>query len=196
METLISYLVEPPEMDADEQTLEMRARVGFYESSKIDIIDSINQSTFKETWLVLKDDIQNESIKLQRIFVEQTLDKIFEIYDFSFPEKLDLNTIYDLNEFYKFLEFLEYTNTLFLSSVWKFLNTNTLLEIDIEKYCDRNADKIIRETEEQLQIHPQTGMITIFLRTYYKEQFIKWFIKNSEKSKIEITINILESKEK
>ena len=48
--------------------------------------------------------------------------------------------------------------------------------------------RIIKETEEQLETHPQTELITKFLRTYYKEKYIEWFVENTEKSKIMIIL--------
>jgi hypothetical protein len=196
LQTLVSYIDEPPEMDADQEDLENRLERGLFESSKIEILDAIGTDEFKETWLVLKSDIQNETLKLQRIFSEQTLDKIFEIYDFTFPENIDLNTEYRIKEFYEFLEFLEYNNVTFLTHVWQHLDVSDLTKLDIQNYCKRNSDKIINEVEEQLDIHPQNRIISLFLRTYYKEKFIEWFVINSEKSRIEITITLLQEKEK
>jgi len=37
-------------------------------------------------------------------------------------------------------------------------------------------------------------MIALFLRTYYKEKYIEWFIKNSETGKVEITVELNQGK--
>jgi len=196
METFISHLVEPPEFDADEEQLEKNFDKAYYESSKIEILDSVGKDNFKYDWLTLKVDIQSKSIKRQQIFANQYLDKMFEIYDFQFPEKISLNTQYELNNFYLFMEFFEYDNANFISFVWRFLGPKNLLQIDIKKFCERNDNKILRETEEQTEIHPQPKLIALFLRTYYKEKFIEWFIRNSESAKVEITVSLLEREEK
>lgn len=194
-EILLSYLDEPPEFDADEEEIEKRQDKAFFESSKIDIHDQMNTEDFENTWLVLKSDIENETLKLQRIFSEQTLDKISEIYDFTFPIKLDLDSQYEMNDFYEFLEFIEYKNEEFISNVWRFLKPINLVRFDIEGFCKSNSDKVIREIDEQLQIHPQNKMIDLFLRTYYKEKIIEWFINRTERKKVDITVQIFQQGE-
>lgn len=194
-EMLLYTLVEPPEFDADEEEIEARYKDAFYQSSKIDIQDQLNTDDFKDTWLVLKSDIQNETIKLQRIFSEQTLDKIFEIYDFSFPAKILLDTQYEINDFYEFLEFLEYKNVNFISNVWQLLKPVNLMRFDVEGFCKQNYAKVIREIEEQLEVHPQSELISLFLRTYYKEKIIEWFVDRTNRYKIDITIQIFEEGE-
>ena len=191
-EMLLYTLVEPPDFDADEEEIEARYKNAFYQSSKIDIQDQLNTNDFKDVWLVLKSDIQNETIKLQRIFSEQTLDKIFEIYDYSFPDKISLDTQLEIDDFYKFLEFLEYNNENFIANVWRFLNSVNLMRFNIKGFCKKNSDKVIREIEEQLEVHPQSKMIKLFIRTYYKEKMIEWFVDRSERYKINITIKNFE----
>jgi len=191
-EVFIAAMTELPEMDGDQDETEALFDKANFESSTVDIRDSIGSSEFKETWLVLKDYIQSVSDNLQQNFSEQTLYKISEVYDFEFSEKLSLETQYDLDLYYQFLEFLEYNNTNFISQVWNFLGPKNLMKLDIEKFCNSNDTKIIKEIDEQLETHPQSKMVDLFLRTYYKEKMIKWFIKNSETSKVEITISILE----
>lgn len=176
-----------PETDADAEEIELTNEKAIYESSKQDIIDSIGTGEFRYVYLAQREDIWKQSIKLQRISVEQILIKISEVYDFEFPEKIPLDTIYDIQKVYPFIEFLEYENHMFLSYVWKFLKSD-LVHLDIEKYCNINTDKIIKEIEEQLDSHPQDALISIFLRTYYKEKIIQWFINQSIKFKVEITI--------
>ena len=197
LETLIGDIQDPPEdIDPNEDVLAGDYSRAYYNSSKIELLDALGTSEFKDTWLVLKGDIQNETIKLQRIFSEQTLDKISEIYDFEFPVKIELDFQEEINEFYLFLEFLEYNNKQFLSNVWQFLGPKNLIQLDIENFCKTNDIKIIKETEEQLEIHPQSRLIAIFLRTYYKEKYIEWFIKNSETGKFEITVELNQGREK
>jgi len=191
-EMLLYTIIEPPEYDGDSEALEQRYKDAFYQSSKIDIQDQLNTSDFKDTWLILRSDIQNKTINLQRIFSEQTLDKIFEIYDFSFSSKISLDTQYEINDFYEFLEFLEYNNENFISYVWTLLKPVNLMRFDVEGFCKQNADKVIREIEEQLDVHPQPQLINSFLRTYYKEKIIEWFIDRTNRYKINITIKIFE----
>lgn len=176
-----------PGTDADPAEIELTNEKAIYESSKQDMIDAIGIDEFRYIYLTQREDIWKQTIKLQRIFVEQILIKISEVYDFEFPEKIPLDTIYDIQKVYSFIEFLEYKNDMFLSYVWKFLKSD-LVHLDIEKYCNTNADKIIKEIEEQLDSHPQDALISIFLRTYYKEKIMQWFTNQSIRFKVEITI--------
>ena len=190
LETFISNLVEPPEFDADEEQLEQNYEKALYETSKIEIIDSVGTSDFQDVWLTLKDDIQFETIKLQRIFSEQILDKMFEVYDFSFPDKILLETQYELDDFYQFLQFFEYESTEFLIYVWRFLGPKNLMTLGVESFCKDKDDLIIKEIGEQLELHPQPKLIDLFLRSFYKEKMIEWFIKNSIQRNIDITVNL------
>ena len=191
-EALLGDVLQMPgEIDPNEDVMSGDYSKGFYDYSKIELLDSLGSPAFKDTWLVLKGDIQNETIKLQRIFSEQTLDKISEIYDFAFPVTIDLDTQAEIDQFYLFLEFLTFDNAKFLSNVWQFLGPKNLIQLDIDKFCKANENKIIRETEEQLEIHPQPRLIALFLRTYYKEKYIEWFIQNSETAKFDITVSLL-----
>ena len=191
-EMLLYSLEEPPDFDSDAEDIAARQENAIYQSSKIDIQEQIGTTDFKETWLVLRGDIQFQTLKRQRIFSEQTLDKIFEVYDFTFPAKIELDTQYEINEFYDFLEFLEYNNERFIGQVWKFLKPVNLMRFDIVSFCKNNSNDVIKEIEEQLEIHPQNGLVNLFLRTYYKEKIIEWFVDRTNRSKINITIKIFE----
>ena len=191
-EILLKMLDEDPDYDGDLETIETQHNLAFYESSKIDIQDNMNTEDFEATWKVQRSNIENQTIDLQRIFSEQTLDKIDEIYDFRFPETITLDTMYENQKFYEFLEFLEYKNEDFIAHVWRFLKPVNLMRFDITGFCTSNADKVIREIEEQLEIHPQDKLIDLFLRTYYKEKLIEWFINRTERYKINITVKIFE----
>jgi len=189
-EIFISHIIEPPELDSDEDELEGNYNLAIYESSKYEIISDCGKEQFKYTWLILKDDIKNTSIKRQRIFAEQMLDKIFEIYDFTFSETITLDIQSELNDFYDFLEFLEYDNSSFLSYVWKFLNLKNIVKLDIEVYCNNNKNKIIKEINEQLEMRQQSNLTILFLKSFYKDNLIKWFIKNSKQNFNDIIVKI------
>jgi len=190
-EELLSVMVEPPGTDADEFEIEQRFDKAIYESSKIDVIDHVGHEDFKYVWLNSKDDIQFTSIKRQAIFAEQILDKIVEVYDFRFPVNISLENQYEIDDFYEFLEFLEYNNTIFLSYVWKILKPGNLLKLDVEKYCEKNPKKIIGEVEEQVDVHPQPDLIKTFLTSCYKEAFINWFIQKTKRNLFNIQVEII-----
>lgn len=193
-ELLLGDTVMPPErLDEDEDDYQSFIDTqAIYDSGVADIMDHVGYPDFKFTYYQTLPDIQVQYFKRRRRFVQKMLEKISEVYDFEFYEKPELNTDYQLGQALLFIEFLEYDNFRFLSYVWRFLKQD-LQKIDIEKYCKANEMKIIRETEEQLESHPQNELITKFLRGYYKEKYIEWFITNTIQNKIEIILEIADA---
>lgn len=186
----IEALVQYPEMDDDERMDEYEDDA-VYQSNSIELQDTLGDPDFKYVFPILIQVINAQPFKNRRIFCQKMLEKIQEIYDYSFPETPELRTSLQILDCYKFIQFLEYDNIIFLSFVWQHLNIN-LLKLDVESYCKSNEMKIIKETEEQLESHEQNELISIFLRTYYKEKFIEWFIRETARSKTPILLEILE----
>lgn len=189
-EILLGTIIEPPESDSIHDEIENRYDETIFQSSAFDIIDSIGTEEFKMNWLVLKQDIQQKGIIEQRQFVISTLEKIKEYYDFEFPRKIDYDTQDEIDEFYKFLEFLEYDNVEFLSKVWFFLRVDNILQLNLKEYCNSNQQLIIKEIDEQNELMA-SKIIRMFLRSLYLEKIIEWFYKKTLTSKIEIQSNVL-----
>jgi len=186
----IEAMVEYPEMD-DSERMDEYEDDAIYQSSSIDLQDNLGDPDFKYVYPILIEDIIKATFTNQRIFCQKMLEKIEEVYDFILPQKPELENRVEISNFFEFLKFIEYDNIIFLSFVWQHLDVK-LLDLDIESYSKTNADKIIKEVEEQLESHEQNELISIFLRTYYKDKFIEWFMRESEKSKTSILLEILE----
>ena len=186
----IEAMVEYPEMD-DSERMDEYEDDAIYQSSSIDLQDNLGDPDFKYVYPIFIEDIIKATFTNQRIFCQKMLEKIEEVYDFILPQKPELENRVEISNFFEFLKFIEYDNILFLSFVWQHLDVK-LLDLDIESYSKTNADKIIKEVEEQLESHEQNELISIFLRTYYKDKFIEWFMRESEKSKTSILLEILE----
>lgn len=177
----------PPEELDDEETFFDITSKAILHSAEIDITDNMKTNDFKYIYKDAISDIKQFPFKNQRRFLEDVLRKVSELYDFEFPTKIDINNLNDVNELYLFLEFLEFDNINIISRVWKYLGKD-LRNLDIKKFCTSNAIKIIKEVEDQLQSYDFNEKITLFLRTYYKDKFIEWFVRQTENSKIEIMI--------
>ena len=186
----IEAMVAYPEMDDDERMDEFEDDA-IYQSSSMDLQDNLGDPDFRFVYPILMEDILRATFDNRRIFCQKMLNKIEELYDYRFPETPDFDSEMAIVNCLEFIRFLEYDNILFISFVWQYLNVK-LLNLDIESYCKKNAIKIIKETEEQLETHEQSELISIFLRTYYKEKFIEWFIRETERSKTSILLEILE----
>lgn len=189
-EAFIEALMEYPEMD-DAERMDEYEDDAIYQSSSIDLRDTLGHEDFKQTYPILIEDILAQTFDNRRIFCQKMLETVEEVYDYQFPETFEFDSEQEIESCLDFIKFLEYNNVLFLSFVWQHLNAD-LLKLDIEKYCKSNEMKIIKETEEQLESHEQGELTSIFLRTYYKEKYIEWFIRETERSKMQILIEILE----
>lgn len=190
VEALIAGTAGDPEMD-DQEELDQGEELGIYNYASINIIDNVGSPVFKNTYLNLIPDIKAQPFDLRRIFCQKMLDKIFAVYDFQISETIDIASDLEIDKVLDLIEFIEYDNILFLSLVWEMLKAD-IMEVNIATMCKSKQNIIIREVEEQLETHHQSELITLFLRTYYKEKFIEWFIRESERSKTFIKLEILE----
>ena len=181
-------IIDPEADQNDQEDSDYIANEAIFESRSVDILDSIGSYEFKNIYRTLINDIKLQIFDDQKIFFNSVLAKISEVYDFEFSEKVDIYNIEDLNNLYSFLEFVEYNNIDFITSVWKFLDVD-LSKINIEKYCLKNKELIIKEIDEQIETNLLDEKSILFLRTYYKID--EWFFNNSEKSKIEILTNLI-----
>jgi len=179
-----------PEMD-DQEEIDKSEDLGVYNYARINIQDDVGNPQFKDTYLNLIPDIKAQSFERRRIFCQKMLDKIFDVYDFQFSERFEITSDVAIDEVLDFIQFLEYDNILFLSLVWEMLKVD-IMETNIDAMCKSRQNIIIKEVEEQLETHDQGELISLFLRTYYKEKFIEWFIRESERSKALIKLEILE----
>lgn len=185
IEILTGGTITPPEMDNYEEDEDRRLVQAIYESSSYDIIDSMNTADFKDTYLVLKADIRERDLKLQRVFLDIYLDKMSELYEFEFPTNKHMTSKNEIENMFRFVEFVEYDNLTFLKYVWKYLDE--ILEVDIRKYVYRNEKTIIEEITNQANLlSTLTENVSEFLRTYNKEGLLEWFIDRSERIKYDI----------
>ena len=153
----------------------------------IDLINSIGTPEFKPLYMLFKGEIY--SLDKRRNLAREILDKLNEIYEIEYTLSADAIED-DVNDVFDFVEFLEYDYVGFISDVWKFMDVD--LRSDIRSFCMRNADKILKVIEDQLETHYLSSLITLFLRTYNKDGLIMLFIKMTETAKMLITLNNLE----
>ena len=182
--------VEPESDDADEVNVEYIGDEAILNSRSIDITNAIGTPEFPRIYLNLINDIKVHPFRKQQLFCEMFLEKISEVYDFEFPEVIDIDTLETVNELYSFLEFLEYNNIDFISSVWRYLNVDLTRIKNINEFCNKNKKRIIKEIDEQTTTNILDKFSLEFLRTYYK--ITEWFVVQSEKSKVEIIAKIFE----
>jgi len=181
-----SSFVPSEELD-DEEIPEEVAREALISSSAVDLIDNIGKPDFKYIYFDLVQDIKSSSFKFQRRFIENFIEKMDEVYEYRFPINFDIADDAELEDFYEFIQFLEFDNAEYFCHVWKHLGAD-IYKIDIDLFCKNNDQKIINECEKQVASFDFNKKINLFLRTYYKEGFIKWFIENTKVAKVAIKI--------
>jgi len=180
----------PDEFDTDEITENPET----YASDRYDswsVVERIGHVNFKEIYLLLINDIKEQPFQQQKSLCLKIIDALEEKYDYTFPQTVYLDDQHDLNELYKFLEFVEFDNVDFFSRVWKYLRIN-IIEHDVKTYCIENSDKVINEVDEQIELIDLSEPITNFLRTYEKERMIQFIIRSTNRNKSEIIIKIIE----
>ena len=159
------------------------------------VISAIGTDDFKSTYVVLMSHIAEQSIEIQRPFCYELATKVEQIYRYDFPVNLDFIGEYSVSDFYKFLEFLEFDYIDFLSKLWKLLPVS-LKTIDIASYCNSEYKLVISRVEQVVQSEIFSKLVSIFLRTYMKEDMIKFIIEKSSKDRMLIFLKIQEGEQK
>jgi hypothetical protein len=185
-----SSLPLPEQDDPDQLQLNNEASI---EYDGMELIDSIGTPEFKETYMLVINDIKNQEIINQRRLCLGILDKVKEVYEYEFLPFPDLDNQLQMNNVYDLIKFLNYDYIDFFKDIWLYLKTD-LKKTDIKKFCETNKDKIIIELEDQLNSRDLSEMVSLFLRTYIKDNLIDWFIKSTVKQKMLIYLRIMEEK--
>jgi hypothetical protein len=193
--TLLGKSIREPGRDYDDEIVNSEYGVPAAEDAlKLyylqSITNSIGKEDFREEYLASVKYVMEYEVEDLRSFTETILEQITLVYDFEFPYKLDFNTKDQINELLKFLAFIEFDNEDFITTTWKYLNPD-VNSLQIEKFCEQNADKIVLEIDEQVDSHDFSGMIAIFLRTYIKDKLVEWFCNRSKNLRTSILIKLL-----
>jgi len=161
----------------------------------ISIMNSFGTDDFKSTYISLMPHVAEQPIEVQRAFCYEFLDKVEEVYNYTFPVALDFVGDYSISDFYKFLEFLEFDYVEFLGKLWKLLPTENLRTIDIAFTVDANSKIVISRVDEVLKNNVFSKFVSLFLRTYIREDLIKFIIKKTSKDRMLVFLKTQEGEE-
>jgi hypothetical protein len=191
---LLGNSIPLPEQDLDEDLINSDAydgNIALQEYWFVTVINSINTSSFKNNYHTVINDIKLDvDIKDQIDFCSYILMKIVDEYDFEFPEKPVVKTKEDVQDVYKFLEFIEYDNENFLVSVWRNIKVD-LASKRLSQVCLENMDAIIFEIDDQSSLQTYSELVSIFLRTYLKDDLFRWFCNQTKSQETTITARIM-----
>jgi len=153
----------PIELLDDDDDLTPSEDVGnhFVQYEFIDLLENIGQEEFKETYLNFISDIKNQSFSNQRVLCNHIINKVQEVYNFEFPEKINIYSESDINDIFRFIEFLEYDNIDFLLDVLKGFNVD-FLKVDPYEFCKDNQNEVIR----QINFYDKYNIPSIFINLY------------------------------
>lgn len=156
----------------------------------IDLIETIGTLNFKETYFNIIDSIKNQSIENQKILCNHIIDKVQEVYNFDFPEKININGLSDINQIYDFIKFLEFDNIELFINVLREYNVDFHI-IDVKDFCLENRDKIINKIElhgKELIDPIFYNLVITLMNDILIEVIIKMIAKNSNVISNEIKI--------
>jgi len=173
-ESNLDYMIPEAEIDAD----------------FIDIINHLGTEEFKFIFLNLINEINSLDFERQRELCQKLNDKVTEIYNFEFTPSLTFDNIEDINNFLKFIEFLEYEYIGIIAKIITGLDFD-LLKKDVDKFLLLNFDKINIMINNLIK-NENNELISIFLRTNTKEGLITFLKSKLEKDKMLIVLKSLE----
>jgi len=188
-----------PEDSGDEGS-ETQFEIGMQYADMYDLLDlhtHFGEDDFQSIYMSSINDIKEQNIKNQATLALKLLDKIFEIYEYEFPETPILNSQEDINKVYELVEFLEFNNERFLVGVWNDLKVKNLIKLDLDIHFYGNKDNILKLLEQITNnslLYNKNSLVNKFLNSCYKEALTRIFIKMTRRLKVEITYNLMEGR--
>lgn len=189
-------LIDPE--DSGDEGSETQYEMSMLYSKMYDLLEIhsyFGTTDFKSVYMSTINDIKEQDFKNQRTLCLRLLEKIFELYEYEFPQTPDLYSQEDLNKIYELVEFLDFNNEMFLVGVWNGLGKKNILNINLEVFFYGNRVNILRLLEQITNnslLYDKDSLINIFLNSCRKEILTKIFIDMTEKMKAEITLKLME----
>lgn len=155
---LLSAMIPPDMLDENDDKSQSEV-VGdvIVQYDALQIIDGIGKDYFKENYLNFIDDFKKQSFSNQKVLCDHIINKVQEVYNFEFPEKVNIDNRSDIEDIYEFLRFLEYDNMDFLINIFKGFNVDFLKD-DPHEFCQIHKDDII----EQINYYDKANFPSIF----------------------------------
>jgi len=187
LKTLLGGIDYIPEVDDEENEEMVEDAIKSY--FMLEILNSVGEENFKEVYYSMIGDIKQFPMEEQFNFCRSILDKIKEVYNFEFPRQIEVLTEDSVNQIYILLQFIEFNYIDFLAELMKPYNFD-FRKGNIREFIESNYDRIERDIEVISKNVPE--IISEFLRTYNKEDFINWLVNRIEKSKMLVLLKIKE----
>jgi hypothetical protein len=185
---LIGLSIPLMEVDDEESSLNSEMIYNAEKNADIeDIIENFGKEEFKEIYLNSYNEIKSLDLESRRYLCQKLLEKTYELYSFEFTPKLEFSNDEEIDEFLKFIEYLEFDYIDFLSKIFKGFDLN-LLKKDPDTFLNTYIDEIIlRSLEESFSL-----LISNFFRTNNKYNIIEFLKSKIEKDKMLLILRIME----
>jgi len=184
---LIGESIPLEEVDDEESNLNDMIPVAELNADLTTIINYFGTEEFKGLYLNLYNEIRSFELEKQRELCEKLIIKISENYNFEFFPQLTFDNKNDTEEFFKFIEFLEYDYIDFLSEIISGLDLE-LLKKDINEFLTLNWNQLVLK----INSYQKNEIISKFLRTNNKEGLYDFIRSRLEKDKMLVILNSLE----
>ena len=184
---LIGESIPLEEVDDEESNLNDMIPVAELNADLTTIINYFGTEEFKGLYLNLYNEIRSFELEKQRELCEKLIIKISENYNFEFFPQLTFDNKNDTEEFFKFIEFLEYDYVDFLSEIISGLDLE-LLKKDINECLSLNWNQLVLK----INSYQKNEIISKFLRTNNKEGLYDFIRSRLEKDKMLVILNSLE----
>jgi hypothetical protein len=184
---LIGESIPLEEVDDEESNLNDMIPVAELNADLTTIINYFGTEEFKGLYLNLYNEIRSFELEKQRELCEKLIIKISENYNFEFFPQLTFDNKNDTEEFFKFIEFLEYDYVDFLSEIISGLDLE-LLKKDINEFLTLNWNQLVLK----INSYQKNEIISKFLRTNNKEGLYDFIRSRLEKDKMLVILNSLE----
>jgi hypothetical protein len=190
-EILIGRSIPLDEVDDGESNLDDLIPIAEIEADFADIISHLGTEDFKFIFLNLYDEIMNLPFEKKRELCQKLTDKIFEVYNFEFSPLLTFDEEKDIDEFFKFIEFLEYDYLDIITEIISGLDID-LLKKDTNKFLRQNIYKIYNNINKLIINKKINVLISIFLRTNNKEELLSFLESRMNRDKMLIILTSLQ----
>ena len=184
---LIGESIPLEEVDDEESNLDDMIPAAELNADLTTIINYFGTEEFKGLYLNLYNEIRSFELEKQRELCEKLIIKISENYNFEFFPQLTFDNKNDTEEFFKFIEFLEYDYIDFLSEIISGLDLE-LLKKDINEFLTLNWNQLVLK----INSYQKNEIISKFLRTNNKEGLYDFIRSRLEKDKMLVILNSLE----
>lgn len=194
LKTLCTIIDPEPPSDEGQET---QYEVGMGYADQYDLLEVhtyFGEDEFMNIFNSSINNIRKQELKIQATLCNALIDKLWDIYEFVFPENIPLYNQDEIDKVYELVEFLQYNNLIFITNIWKAFNINNILKIDVVKFFTENKDnyqKLLEQITNMSIIFRKDSLISSFLNICNKDTVLIMIVHMTKKWKVEITANLM-----